>query len=118
MVDDEMEDPDFSPGEEEEEPESEEVSLEAEEGSSGDVSDTNAPYADAEDEQPAAASTRRGTGRQYDIAAQQMCGCIWWGLVTSVKRSHCATILPADCMLLSRRAAVIGAAAVVARLFD
>lgn len=58
MIDDEEEDPDFSPGEEEE-PESEEISLDEEEGSVGEVSDTNAPYADAAEE-PARAGTSRG----------------------------------------------------------
>lgn len=58
MVDDEFEDPDFSPGEEGEEPETESISLEEETASLGEVSDTNAPYADAGEQQEKAGTSK------------------------------------------------------------
>jgi hypothetical protein len=55
LVDDEDEDPDFSPGDAEDE----ETGEGEEAGSSeGEISDTNAPYAEAEAAQPAGRSRR------------------------------------------------------------
>jgi hypothetical protein len=66
LVDDEDEDPDFSPGDAEDE----ETGEGEEAGSSeGEISDTNAPYAEAEAAQPAGRS-RRGKQQTHCDSAK------------------------------------------------